>query len=56
MYNNPNIKDTNLQQYTTKELSIEKQNLKRELIISKNAMQIMDKSITSIRSTLPLHI
>ncbi|MBP6086033.1 hypothetical protein KA478_02390 [Patescibacteria group bacterium] len=56
MYKNPNIEDTTLQENIVKNLDREKQNLKRELVISQNALQIMDRSITSIRSTLPLHI
>jgi hypothetical protein len=38
------------------DLSNEIQNLKREAILSENAIQIMQKTINNIRATFPLHI
>jgi hypothetical protein len=53
---NPNIKPVNLTQNVTVSLSDEIQNLKREEILSDNALQIMQKTINNIRATLPLHV
>lgn len=53
---NPNIKPLNLTQNVTVSLSDEIQNLKREEILSENAIQIMQKTINNIRATLPLHV
>lgn len=50
------IKPLNLTKDITIDLSDERQNLKREAILSENAVQIMQKTINNIRATFPLHI
>lgn len=50
------IKPLNLTKDVVLDLSDEIQNLKREAILSDNAVQIMQKTINNIRATFPLHI
>ena len=52
----PNIKPLNLTKDIYVDLSDEIQNLKREEILSENAIQIMQKTINNIRATFPLHV
>lgn len=60
---NEKLQDPNISQITVvngqsikEDISTETQNLKREQIISEQAVQIMQKSINNIRATFPLHI
>lgn len=52
----PKIKPLNLTKDVVVDLSDEIQNLKREEILSENAVEIMQKTINNIRATFPLHI
>lgn len=52
----PKIKPLNLTKDVVVDLSDERQNLKREEILSENAVEIMQKTINNIRATFPLHI
>lgn len=46
----------NLENKNAIEITDEIMNLNRELVLSENAIQIMEKSIANIRSTFPIHI
>lgn len=46
----------NLENKNRMQITDEIMNLQRELVLSQNAIQIMEKSIANIRSTFPIHI